>query len=29
MACSFTPDERQPRRSNARIRKSASDNPDI
>src|SRR6266704_1540677 len=29
MACSFTPGERQPRRSNARIRMSRSDNPDI
>src|SRR6266851_5683374 len=29
MACSFTPGDRQPRRSNARIRMSRSDNPDI
>src|SRR5580700_7546616 len=29
MACSFTPGDRQPRRSNARIRMSRSDSPDI
>src|SRR5260370_24569876 len=29
MACSFTRGDRQPRRSNARIRMSRSDNPDI
>jgi hypothetical protein len=28
MACSLTPGDRHPRRSNARIRMSRSDNPD-